>query len=107
VYSGTRCDDYYLIRRRLTALIGQKILDSAVDVVSKALSMHVVPSSIRTVVVPTGVTVLLGLHNPVRRWTGMVDLSLPNFTIAPYVDSLLCYRLIRWHMSILQDSPKI
>jgi hypothetical protein len=62
----TRCGDYYLIPRRLTALIRQKILDSAVDEVSEALSMHVAPPAIRIVVVPVGVTVLLGLHNPPR-----------------------------------------
>jgi hypothetical protein len=57
--------------------------------------MHVVPPTVRTVVVLAGVTVLLGLHNPPCSWTGMVGPSLPNFTIAPCVDSLLCYRLIR------------
>jgi hypothetical protein len=65
-YSGTQCGDYYLISRRLTALIGQKILDSTVDEVLEALSMHVVPPAIRIVVVPAGVAVLLGLHNPPR-----------------------------------------
>jgi hypothetical protein len=40
-YSGTRCGDYYLIPQRLTTLIRWKILDSVVDVVSEALSMHV------------------------------------------------------------------
>jgi hypothetical protein len=95
-YSGTQCGDYYL-----------KILDSAVDVVSEALSMLVVPPAIRIVVVPTGVTVLLGLHNPPCSSTGMVGPSLPGFTIAPCVDSLLCYRLIMRPRSILQDSPKI
>jgi hypothetical protein len=64
--SGTRCDDYYLISQRLTALIRRKILDSAVDKVSEALSMHVAPLAIRIVVVPIGVTVLLGLRNPPR-----------------------------------------
>jgi hypothetical protein len=44
-YSGTRCGDYYLIPRRLTALIRGKILDSAVNEVSEALSMHVAPPS--------------------------------------------------------------
>jgi hypothetical protein len=106
-YGGTRCGDYYLIPRRLTALIRRKILDSAVDEVSEALSMHVAPLSIRIVVVPAGVTVLFGLHNPPYRWTGTVGPSLPSFTIAPCMDSLLCYRSIRWPKSILQDSPKI
>jgi hypothetical protein len=32
--------------------------------------------------------------------------SLPGFTIAPCVDSLLCYRSIRQPKSILQDSPE-
>jgi hypothetical protein len=69
--------------------------------------MHVSPPAIRVVVVPTGVTVLLGLRNPPRSWTETVGPSLPSFTIAPCVDSLLCCRLIRWPKSILQDSPKI
>jgi hypothetical protein len=43
------------------------------------------------VVVPAGVRVLLGLRNPPCSWIGMVGPSLPGFTIAPYVDSLLCY----------------
>jgi hypothetical protein len=69
--------------------------------------MHVVPLAIWTVEIPVGVTVLLGLHNPPRSWTDMVSRSLPDFTIAPCVDSLLCYRSIRRSKSILQDSPKI
>jgi hypothetical protein len=95
-YSGTRCDDYHSIPRRLTALM-----------VSEALSMHVVPQAIRIVVVPAGVTVLLGLHNPPRSWTGTVGPSLPDFTIAPCVDYLLCYRLISRPKSILHGNPKI
>jgi hypothetical protein len=87
-------------------LIRWKILDSAVDVVSEAFSMHVAPLAIQTVVVPTGVTVLLGFHNPPCSWTSMVGPSLPDFTIAPCMDSL-CYRSIRRPKSILQDSPKI
>jgi hypothetical protein len=55
--------------------------------------MHAVPPTIRIVVVPTGVTILLGLRNPPRSWTDMVGPSLPDFTIAPCVDSLLCYRI--------------
>jgi hypothetical protein len=57
--------------------------------------MHVASPVIRIVVVLAGVTVLLGLYNPPRSWTGTVGPSLPGLTIAPYVDSLLCYRLIR------------
>jgi hypothetical protein len=45
-YSGTQCGDYYLIPQRLTALIRRKIIDSAVDEVSEALSIHVVPPAI-------------------------------------------------------------
>jgi hypothetical protein len=41
-----------------------KILDSVVNVVSEALSMHVAPLAIQIVVAPTGVIVLLGLRNP-------------------------------------------
>jgi hypothetical protein len=69
--------------------------------------MHAAPPAIRTIVVPVGVTVLLGLRNPPRSWTGLVGPSLPNFTIAPCVDSLLCYRSIRRPKSILQDSPEV
>jgi hypothetical protein len=68
--------------------------------------MHVVPSAIRTIVVPAGVTILLGLHNPSRSWTGTVGPSLPDFIIAPCVDSLMCYRLIR-HLSLsFKTEPK-
>jgi hypothetical protein len=69
--------------------------------------MHMAPPATWIVMVPAGVTVLLGLHNPPRSWTGMVGPSLPGFTIAPCVDSSLCYRLIRRSKSILQDNPKI
>jgi hypothetical protein len=96
-----------LIPRKLTTLIRRKILDSAVNVVSEALSMYVVLPAIRTVLVPTGVAVLLGLRNPPRSWTSMVDPSLPDFTIAPCMDFLLWYRSIRRPKSILQESPKI
>jgi hypothetical protein len=53
-----------LILRRLTTLIGWKILNNVVDEVSEALSMHVVPLAIRIVVVSAGVIVLFGLRNP-------------------------------------------
>jgi hypothetical protein len=33
--------------------------------------------------------------------------TLPGFTIAPCVDSLLCYRSIERPTSILQDSPEV
>jgi hypothetical protein len=57
--------------------------------------MHMVPPAIQIVVVPAEVTVLLGLHNPPCSWTDMVGPSLPGFTIAPCVDSLLCYRILQ------------
>jgi hypothetical protein len=57
--------------------------------------MHVAPSAIWMVVVLAGVTVLLGLCNPPHSLTGTVGPSLPSLTIAPCVDSMLCYRLIR------------
>jgi hypothetical protein len=88
-------------------LIRQKILDSIVDEVSEAFSKHVAPLAIWIVVVPAGVTGILRLRNPPHSWTDMVGPSLPGFTIAPCVDSLMCYRLIRWPKSILQDSLKI
>jgi hypothetical protein len=69
--------------------------------------MHVEPLAIWIVVIPAGVTVLLGLRNPPRSWTSTVGPSIPGFTIAPCVDFLLCYGLIRRPKSILQDSPKI
>jgi hypothetical protein len=96
-----------LITQRLTTLIGQKILDNTVDEVLEALSMYMAPPTIWIVVVPVEVTVLLGLHNPPRSWTGMVGPSLPSFIITPCVDFSLCYRLIRQPKSILQDNPKI
>jgi hypothetical protein len=83
------------------------MLDSAVDVVSEALFMHVAPLAIWTVVVPAVVVVLLGLRNPPCSWIGLMGPSLPDFTIAPCVDSLLCYRSIGRPKSILQDYPKI
>jgi hypothetical protein len=91
----------------LTALIKQKILDSAVNEMSDALSMHVAPPAIRIVVVPARVTVLLGLRNPPRSKTSTVGPSLSRFTIASCVDSLMCYRLIRRPKSMLQNNPKI
>jgi hypothetical protein len=100
-YSGTQCGNYYLIPWRLTTLIGWKILNIAVDEVLEALSMHVVPLAILIIVVPAWVTDMLGLHNSLCSWTGMVGPSLPGFTIVPCIGSLLCYRLIRRPKSIL------
>jgi hypothetical protein len=56
--------------------------------------MHVAPPAIQIVVVPVRVTVLLVHHNPPRSWTSTVGPSLPGFTIASCVDSLLCYRIV-------------
>jgi hypothetical protein len=70
-----------------------KDLDIAIDEVLGALSMHTTLMAIRIVMVPTRVTVVLGLCNPPRSWTGTVGPSLPGFTIALCVDSLLCYRI--------------
>jgi hypothetical protein len=44
--------------------------------------MHVAPPDIWIVVVHIGVIDLLGLHNSPHSWTGIVDPSLPGFTIA-------------------------
>jgi hypothetical protein len=44
--------------------------------------MQAAPPAIWIVMVPTGVTVLLRLHNPPCSWTGMVVPFLPGFTIA-------------------------
>jgi hypothetical protein len=85
----------------------RKVLGKAIDEVSGALSMHVTPPAIQTIVVPTRMTILLGLRNPPRSWTGTVDPSLTDFTIAPCVDSLMCYRSIKWPKSVLQDSPEV
>jgi hypothetical protein len=38
---------------------------------------------------------MLVIHNPPHSWTGMVGPSQPGFTIAPCVDSLLCYKIDR------------
>jgi hypothetical protein len=62
--------------------------------------MHVAPPAIWIVVVPAGVTALLGLHNPLCSWTSMVGPSLRGFTIVPFMDFLLCYRLIKRPKSI-------
>jgi hypothetical protein len=56
--------------------------------------MHAAPLPYVLFVVPLRVTVMFGLCNPPRSWNGMVGPSLPGFTIAPCVDSLMCYRSI-------------
>jgi hypothetical protein len=65
------------------------------------------PRSYGLFVVPTWVTILLGLRYPPRSWTDTVGPSLPGFTITPCVDSLLCYRSIRRPKSILPDGPEV
>jgi hypothetical protein len=57
--------------------------------------MHVALPAIWIVVVPAEVIVMLGLRNPPHSWTGTVGPFLPGFTIAPCVDSLLCYRIVQ------------
>jgi hypothetical protein len=91
--SGTPCGNCTDPSEAFSLCQEWKVLDIAIDEVSGALSMHGAPPTIWIVVVPAGVTVLLGLRNPQRSWTGTVGPSLPGFTIAPCVDSLLCYRI--------------
>jgi hypothetical protein len=55
--------------------------------------MHTAPPTIWIVVVPAGVTVMLGFRNPPCSLTGTVGPSLPGFTIPSYVDALMCYRI--------------
>jgi hypothetical protein len=69
--------------------------------------MHMVPQAIRIIVVHIGVTILLGLRNPPRSWTGMVGPSLPGFTIALVWIPWCSIGLIRRAKSILQDSPEV
>jgi hypothetical protein len=91
--SGTQCG-HCIDRSKAFSLCQQrKVLDIAINKVSGALSIHMASLATRIVVVPVGVIVLLRLHNPPRRWTGTVGPSLPGFTVAPFVDSLLCYRI--------------
>jgi hypothetical protein len=84
-----------------------KVLDIAIDEMLGAMSMQQCPRPYELFVVRKGVTVMSGLHNPPCSWTGMVGPCLLGFTIAPCVDSLLCYRSMRWPKFILQDSPKV
>jgi hypothetical protein len=90
---SSKYDDYANPSEAIFLRRQGKVLDIAIDKVSGALSMHAAPPAIQILVVSVGVTVLLGLHNPPCSWTGMVGPSLPGFTIAPCVDSLLCYRI--------------
>jgi hypothetical protein len=91
--SGTQCGNYTDPSEAFSLLRQWKVLDIAIDEVSGALSMHAAPPAIRIIVVPVGVTILLGLHNPPCSWIGTVGPSVPSFIIAPCVDSLLCYRI--------------
>jgi hypothetical protein len=68
-YSGTLGLRLSLYPSKVSEALSEfctKILDGAVDEVSEALSTHVAPRAIWIIVVPTGVTVLLGLCNPSR-----------------------------------------
>jgi hypothetical protein len=69
--------------------------------------MPTMASAIQNVVVPAGVTVLLGLHNPPRSWIGMVGPSLPGFTIALVWIPCCAIGFMRQPKSILQDSPEV
>jgi hypothetical protein len=91
--SGTQCGFYTDPSESFSLWWQQKVLDRAIDEVSGALSMHAAPLAIQIFVVHAGVTVLLGFCNLPRSWTGMVGASLPGFTIAPCVDSMLSYRI--------------
>jgi hypothetical protein len=62
--SGTQCGDYTDPSEAFSLRRQRKVLDLAIDEVLGALSMHAAPPTIRIVVVPVGVTVLLGLRNP-------------------------------------------
>jgi hypothetical protein len=91
--TSAQCDDCADLSKAIALRQQGKALDIAIDEVSGALSMHAVPLAIWIIVVPVGVTVLIGHRNPPHNWTGTVGPSLPGFTIAPCVDSLLCYRI--------------
>jgi hypothetical protein len=69
--------------------------------------MNAAPSAIRTAVLPSSVTFMLGLHNPPRSWTGTVGLALPGFIIALVWIPCCATGLIRQPKSILQDSPEV
>jgi hypothetical protein len=53
--------------------------------------MHTVPLAIWTIVVPARVTVLLGLHNPPRSWTGRW--VLPSLTSLYPLVWIPCYAI--------------
>jgi hypothetical protein len=56
--------------------------------------MHVAPPAIRTIVVPTGVTIPLGLHNSPHSWTGMVG---PSYLTSLYpLVWIPCYAIGRF-----------
>jgi hypothetical protein len=69
--------------------------------------MHEAPLVIQIVLVPVGVTAMLGLHNPPWSWTGTVG--------EPYLASLwalvwvpcCAVGMTRRPKSILQDSPEV
>jgi hypothetical protein len=62
--SGTQCGDCVDPSEAISLWRQRKVLDIAIDEVLGASSMHVTPPAIWIVVVPAGVIVLLGLHNP-------------------------------------------
>jgi hypothetical protein len=93
LYSGTQCGNSADPSEAIYLWWQGEVLDIAINEVSGALSMQAMPPAIRIVVVSAGMVVLLGLRNPPHSWTGTVGPTLPGFTIAPCVDSLLWYRI--------------
>jgi hypothetical protein len=85
-----------------------KVLDIAINVVSVVIVYALcVVGHTKYCVVPAGVTVLLVLHNPPRSWTSMWAPPMSGGTIAPCVDSLLCYGSIIWPKPICQDRSEV
>jgi hypothetical protein len=66
LYSGTQCGDRTDPSEAFSLGWQRKVLNIAIDEVSGALSMHAAPPAIQIIVVPTGVTIMLGLRNPPR-----------------------------------------
>jgi hypothetical protein len=61
--------------------------------------MHVAPPAIQIVVIPTGVTIMLGLYNSPCSWTSIVGPSLPGLTIASKFKIHVCIYTIIFELS--------
>jgi hypothetical protein len=61
--------------------------------------MHVAPPAIQIVVIPTGVTIMLGLYNSPCSWTSTVGPSLPGLTIASKFKIRVCIYIIIFELS--------